>query len=418
MKSKITMLAILLLVSSFRVLGQTDDEKHKKVVFIIVDGIAADMIEKVATPQINRIGKEGSYSEAYVGGEKGAYSETPTISAVGYNSLLTGVWVNKHNVYGNEIKQPNYNYPSIFRLYKNKYPRKKTAIFSTWEDNRTKLLGENLVGTNFLKVDFAFDGFEKDTISFPHDRYREYIKNIDKKVAYKAGEYIKKEAPDLSWVYLEFSDDMGHGYGDSPKLYEAITYEDSLIGNIYNAVKFREENFNEDWLFLVTTDHGRTLKDGKHHGGQTDRERSTWIAMNRKGNTYLTKSTPAIVDILPTMMDFLQIEPEDSVKQEWDGISLLGQIDAQGLKANLQNETITLNWSAIGNENNTAKFYITTTNNVKYGAKDDYRFLGEANIKKEFAKFSVKEKSDFFKILMETPNHQLNTWIIPIKSNN
>lgn len=82
---------------------------------------------------------------------KGGYSETPTISAVGYNSLLTGTWVNKHNVFGNDIKAPNYNYPTIFRLFKNQFPNKKTAVFSTWEDNRTKLIGENLDATGKIK---------------------------------------------------------------------------------------------------------------------------------------------------------------------------------------------------------------------------------------------------------------------------
>lgn len=90
--------------------------KQKKVVFIIADGIPADVIEKVATPGIDAIAKEGKYMRAYVGGEKDGYTQTPTISAVGYNSLLTGTWVNKHNVWDNDIKAPNYNYWNIFRL--------------------------------------------------------------------------------------------------------------------------------------------------------------------------------------------------------------------------------------------------------------------------------------------------------------
>lgn len=39
---------------------------QKKVVFIIADGIPADVIEKVATPGIDAIAKEGKYMRAYV----------------------------------------------------------------------------------------------------------------------------------------------------------------------------------------------------------------------------------------------------------------------------------------------------------------------------------------------------------------
>ena len=109
-------MAMMLLLCNYQMIAQEDRQKEKKLVFIIVDGIAADMIPKTSTPNLDAISLKGDFSEAYVGGRKGTYSETPTISAVGYNSLLTGVWVNKHNVYGNEIKQPNYNYPSIFFL--------------------------------------------------------------------------------------------------------------------------------------------------------------------------------------------------------------------------------------------------------------------------------------------------------------
>ena len=107
--------------------------------------------------------------KALVGGEKGGYSETPTISAVGYNSVLTGVWVNKHNVWDNDIAAPNYNYPTIFRLLKTQSPQKKIGIFSSWQDNRTKLVGDKMAETGSIPFDYKFDGLELDTINYPQD---------------------------------------------------------------------------------------------------------------------------------------------------------------------------------------------------------------------------------------------------------
>ncbi len=85
---------------------------------MIADGIPADLIQQLPMPNLQALSKEGGFVKAYVGGEKDGYSQTPTISAVGYNSLLTGTWVNKHNVWDNDIVAPNYNYWNIYRFFK------------------------------------------------------------------------------------------------------------------------------------------------------------------------------------------------------------------------------------------------------------------------------------------------------------
>ena len=197
-------------------------KRQQKVVYIIADGIPADVLEREDLPNFKKIIAAGAYSRMHVGGDKGTYNETPTISAVGYNSLLTGTWVNKHNVPDNDIKAPNYNYQHIFRLFKNQCPGKKTAIFSSWTDNRTKLLGDGLAATGNFKPDYAFDGYELDTVGFKHDKKSAYMHLIDEEVVKQAANTLKENAPDLSWIYLEYTDDMGHRYGDSPEFSKAI----------------------------------------------------------------------------------------------------------------------------------------------------------------------------------------------------
>src|ERR1700740_2891091 len=126
--------------------------KTRKAIFIIVDGVPADVIEKLDLPNFKKMAKEGGFARTLVGGEKGSYSQTPTISAVGYNSVLTGTWVNKHNVWDNDIAAPNYHYPTIFRLLKTQSPEKKIGIFSSWQDNRTKLVGDAMAETGSIPI--------------------------------------------------------------------------------------------------------------------------------------------------------------------------------------------------------------------------------------------------------------------------
>ncbi len=386
-------------------------QKQRKAVFIIIDGIAADIIEQNRPPYLQNIMKEGSYIRAYQGGEKGNYNESPTISAVGYNNVLTGVWYNKHNVPDNAIKDPNYNYPTIFRLFKDTYPTKKTAIFSSWEDNRTKLLGDGLKETNGLKIDYVFDGYELDTIRFPHKNYQ-YMSAIDDEVSEKAKITIQEKGPDMSWVYMQYTDDMGHRFGDSPEYLAAVQDMDRRVGKIWEAVKHREKEFNEDWLFIVTTDHGRDEATGKGHGGQSERQKSVWIVSNKKlNNNYTNFLKPSVVDILPTIARYMSVPIPRNTLFELDGVPLTGEVSVGHPTLNYFQNKLDISWVPLGSEKEDVKIWGAPTNYKKEGGEDKYKLLGSFPLKAGHAVIPVLENtSGFYKIVIEGKNNSVNRW--------
>jgi hypothetical protein len=394
-------------------LNASAQQRVKKVVYIIADGISADAFERENLPNFKKIINAGSYSRMHVGGDKGTYNETPTISAVGYNSLLTGTWVNKHNVPDNDIKDPNYNYPTIFKLFKEQYPAKKTAIFSSWTDNRTKLLGDGLVATGEFKPDIVFDGYELDTVRYKHDKVAAYMHQIDEEVVKQATNKLKTDAPDLSWVYLEYTDDMGHRYGDSPEFRKAISLLDVQVGKIWDAITYREQQFKEDWLIIITTDHGRDEKTGRGHGGQSERQRSTWMVTNYKNlNTYGQYFDLGIVDIMPSIAHFLEVKLPEHVAQEVDGTAFIGPVSIADLTINYTQGLLDISWKALKKEGK-AKIWIATTNNFKTGGKDKYKLLGEVDLAQQHYLADVKnDPSSYYKIVIEAPENSVNRWIV------
>lgn len=323
MRPLLCLCAVTWLVTGCRVPLPRRADPPRKALVILLDGIPADVIERVDTPALDAIAARGGYARAHVGGELGGRTETPTVSAPGYMSFLTGTWADKHRVRGNSNLSPNYDHWNLFRIVETADSTRRTALFSTWLDNRTVLIGEGRPGAGAFRIDHAVDGLEHDTVAFPHDAASRYILAIDERVAGEAARHIAERGPDLSWVYLQHTDDAGHAHGDREPFHAAVRQADAMVGRIWRAVEAREA-LGERWLVVVTTDHGRDARTGTGHGGQSERERTTWMVTNQPALTPRFRAGgSAIVDIAPSILQHLRVAAPPAVAQGMEGVSFV-----------------------------------------------------------------------------------------------
>ena len=69
----------------------------------------------------------------------------------------------------------------------------------------------------------------------------------------------------------------------------------------------REQDFNEQWMVVLTTDHGG---EGTGHGGQDDllQTRYVWQVVRTPLFSTSNQAQGKVVDLLPTMMKWMGCE--------------------------------------------------------------------------------------------------------------
>ena len=251
-------------------------EAVRKVLFVGWDGVRSDAILKAETPCIDSL-LNSAYSNWHT--DRGAY----TVSVPGWSSLLHGVWPEKHGLTDNTFKTSNYkSYPDLFTLARQLKPNLSLATLSNWDD--------------FLRIT------ENENFA------QRYTTDHDLKEATK---YLLQDCtPDMTVLHFETPDAMGHYSGFSPTnsdYLKEITVVDAYLNELMKVVKYREQNYNEEWMVVVTTDHGG---EGTGHGNQydLDQTRFVWCILripSLSHNIELPEATS--VDILPTMFKWMNI---------------------------------------------------------------------------------------------------------------
>lgn len=259
----------------------------QRVLLIGVDGCRPDALQKANTPNMDKLRTDGRYSWSV---DRGNHY---TNSGAGWSTMFTGVWHNKHGVTDNTFQGQNYGqYPHFFCRVK--------------ENN-----------TCFKTASIVKYGQLNDHIAKPcnTDILLDYVE--PRKVREATLNHLRSCDLDVVFVHLDEVDHAGHANGfhpDVPEYISAIESTDALIGEFVNAVYERESNNNEDWLIIVSSDHGGKI-DGTHDNHDNDTEVTRVFSIFRTKNTANKGEmpyNPALVDIVPTIFDHLSIPVDTS----------------------------------------------------------------------------------------------------------
>ncbi|MFE2561867.1 alkaline phosphatase family protein [Streptomyces sp. NPDC059352] len=224
--------------------------RARKVLVIGLDGVLLSRVRDADAPHLKSLMAQGltATSSLY------AQPMASTSSGPGWSTVLTGVWPDKHNVKDNSFGGHNLaQYPDFLTRIETAKPRLSTYAVASWNPITDTILSS--------RVDTR--------VSTPAAEW-------DAGTTSRAVARLRNSNPDALFVHLNDVDYAGHSHGAASQAYlDAIHGVDSKVGEIVTAMKSRTTYASEDWLVIVTTDHGHT--DAGGHGGSSWPERQTFV---------------------------------------------------------------------------------------------------------------------------------------------
>lgn len=258
----------------------SEDGRAKKVAFIGYDGCRADALinsivsgaeggvtQKNPNSALNKILDEGGYIyHAYAGGLKGTATEQHTSTAPGWSALTTRVWGQLNGITNNGMAK-NINYKT-FMLQAAEELGMRATFGASWQPHFTEnYVDEIQYVKDHPEIQMTYHLVANDA------ELRDYLISC-----VTAGSENEK---DIIFGTFEGTDHAGHdtGFGNQNQDYiDGFLSEEQMALDILNAIESRPTYAQEDWLFIIATDHGGIETS---HGGQTLEERSTWVASNK-----------------------------------------------------------------------------------------------------------------------------------------
>lgn len=243
---------------------------QKKVLVLGYDGFRRDGLQNVANQKhsaIKEIGKQGKLIWTYAGGEETHLQATST--APGWTSILTGEWADLHGVQENGDIKPQAIPTFLTQAEQLGY---SCAFVASWEGHFTSSYAMDIAQAKVQETNIQYDQMQNDSETLA--QILTYVTKTNQKKT-------KKLDPDVLFFIFEETDHVGHdsGFGnENPEYQTACQNVDAwgyeIIQNIQQRVSYEQE----DWLILITTDHGGIQYD---HGGHSMEEEATFLISNQ-----------------------------------------------------------------------------------------------------------------------------------------
>ena len=248
---------------------------------IMLDGQRADSIENLNMPSLQAL-REGRWQANYNCAWSDSALTIPDArpsSAANHSSVATGVVATKHNVFNNnEFKQGKYDeWPTWLTRLKKAKPETKALFMYSWKPD--ELLG-------------PVEGIE-----YKHGSDFANGKEL-------AARYASNDAPDATILYIDIPDGGGHRTGFYPygTMYKRNSYlTDVIIAEVLDAIKNRPTFQSEDWLIVVTADHGGYAKSHGMWGGQATT--IPFLVVSKHVQNGRIAGIPGNLDAAPTALD-------------------------------------------------------------------------------------------------------------------
>ncbi len=264
--------------------ASSSEAREKKVLTIGVDGLRPDALIAANAPNVDSLVDGTFFGTSGPSGIFATYAQAEhlTFSGPGWGAYMTGLHVDRHGADTNEFQNVVPGTTDWFTPLEAFDPSLDTHRVLTWQIASTSIPSGADTVENF-----------------------EYSSNGDQLMTNRVVQWMQDPATDVVMTFFSDVDTAGHTYGfspTSPQYLAEIADVDRQIGQMMTAMKARPTFGSEDWLVVLTSDHGG-LGTG-HSGGLPEQRTIPFIVAGPLATTVLPQANPRQVDVAATVLTY------------------------------------------------------------------------------------------------------------------